>query len=688
MILIELTAAINSIGALKPFYLSSEAFVTRPNDSPANVAFIPALIDPGSLGVAAYSDGRTGGGSKLEVGEIVVANSDGQFDAWLNYGFDGRPLTIRSGTGGAYPADFPAILAGTVESIEADFEKLVIRLRDRQYILQKPVLTNRYKGDNAGPVGLEGTAADLKDKPKPRAIGKVFNISPPQVNAAKLAYQVSDGPVGEISAVYDRGAALTKGADYATSALMQAASPTSGTFITCLAEGYFRLGSLPAGQVTADVSEGRRNLLTWSEDFTAGWLNSGLTVTSPSLDHPSPTGTLTTSKIDDTNATSTDVFVYRTLAIPNDTKTYTFSLFLKAGTGAATQVDVVLQGGPAATVVGCTNLIAWPSTAFARNGAGFSSLTRVGDDGWYRLAVTLTNNAANNTQFAVSIRPAVGGTGTGYGYVWGAQLELAGAATPYLTSGATQGVGRVVGEVLNLLATGADVPSNSIDAAALDAEIPTTVGIYLDGEETFQDAMDQIAASVGAYYAFDAEGRLKIGRLTPPDDEAPKAFIRDYDCLDGLERRPAKDTGLPIWRATVRHSKNWTTQGSDLAGAVNPDRRAYLAEAYRDAKAESAGIKKQFLMAGELTVESLLTAPEDAASEARRRLAMHQERRDIFDVPVPQEAFARWVSGGLRMMDVVYLTLNRFGLGTGKAFRLIGVRLELAQQRAILSLWG
>lgn len=688
MILIELTAAINATGTTKTFYLSSEAFVTRPTDTPANVAFIPALLDPGSLGVAAYSDGRTGGGSKLEVGEIVVANSDGQFDAWLTYGFDGRPLTIRSGTGGAYPADFPAVLAGTVESIEADFEKLVIRLRDRQYILQKPVLATRYKGDNTLPTGLEGTAADLKDKPKPRVLGKVFNIAPPQVNTAKLTYQVSNGPVGEISAVYDRGAALTKGADYATSTAMQAASPSSGTFITCLAEGYFRLGSLPAGQVTADVTEGRRNLLTWSEDFPAGWSTSGVTVSLVGFAASgvlAPNGADVVNKIEDSNATSTDVYAYRTLTIPNDTKTYTFSVYLKAGVGAATNVDVALQGG--SPVLGCTNAIGWAGGTLTRSGAGISSLTPVGD-GWYRLAVTLTNNLANNTQFAVSIRPAgIGSGATGHCYAWGAQLEIAAAAAGHLRSTATPGIGRSVGEILNLLAAEAGAASNSAAAAALDAEIPAAVGIYLDGEESFQDAMDQIAAGVGAYYAFDADGRLNLGRLTPPL-ELPRASIRDHDCLDGLERRPAKDTGLPIWRATVRHAKNWTTQGSDLAGAVSADRRAYLAEAYRDVKAESPSVKNQYLMAGELTVESLLTSPADAVLEAQRLLALHQARRDIFDAPVPLEAYARWVSEGLRMMDVVYLTLNRFGLGTGKAFRLIGVRLELAQQRAILSVWG
>jgi hypothetical protein len=37
---------------------------------------------------------------------------------------------------------------------------------------------------------------------------------------------------------------------------MQAASPGAGTYITCLAEGYFRLGTAATGLVTADVTQG------------------------------------------------------------------------------------------------------------------------------------------------------------------------------------------------------------------------------------------------------------------------------------------------------------------------------------------------------------------------------------------------------------------------------------------------
>lgn len=257
MIVVEITGAVNSSGSLNTFYLSTDSFTTQPTDTPANVSFEPRLIDPASIGINAFSDSKTGGATKLEVGEVLIANLDGALDGWLNYSFDGRPIIIRSGTSGAaYPSGFQTVLSGTVESIDANWHNIIIKLRDKQWYFTTPILTTAYLGNNTLPNGLEGVPTDIGGKLKPKCYGTVFNISPPVVNTSKLTYQVNRGVVNDIPAVYDKGLALTKGADFATSALLQAASPAAGTYITCFAEGYFRLGSSPAGTVTADIVQG------------------------------------------------------------------------------------------------------------------------------------------------------------------------------------------------------------------------------------------------------------------------------------------------------------------------------------------------------------------------------------------------------------------------------------------------
>lgn len=523
MIVVEITAAVDASGTLETLYVSTDRFVTSPTDMPAGIAFDPRLIDPGTIGVHIFADGRTGGATKLETGEIVLANADGALDAWLNYSFDGRPVTIRSGNdGAAYPGSFSTLFSGTIEAAEATWDKFTLRLRDKQWRFTLPTLSSYYAGNNVLPDGLEGTATDIGGRPKPKTYGSVFNVSALPVNTSTLAYQVSNGAVNDISAVYDRGASITKGADFATSALLQAATPTVGTYITCFAEGYFRLGSTPTGTITADVSQG-------------------------------PTA-----------AVRTVAQILKQMALDS----------------------------------------------------GFSS-----------------------------------------------------------------------GEI------------SAADVTALDAIAPQVVGIWISDTSTFQQSMDLVAASVGAWYGFDSAGLLRMGQLLAPSG-TPAVTLYDYDVLNGVERRPPRDEGIPVWRVVLGYAKNWTVQGSDVAGIVTAASRSYLAQEYRYAESNDPSIKTQWLLAGTMSATldpgdvidtadnsatTLLTSASDADAEAARRLILYKDRRDLFDVPVSLDFIS---VNTLALGSVIDIQLPRFGMGAGRIFRLIGISLALAAGTATLTLWG
>jgi hypothetical protein len=506
MILIEVTAAVDAAGALQTLYLSDADFITEPSDTPANTAFLSRLKNSGTIGLHVYSDGKTGGASKLETGTITVANIDGEFDHWKDFSFDGRPLVIRSGTGGAYPSAFGVVFTGTVESVEVTWDLLIIRLRDKQFIFDRPVAATRYAGTNVGPLGLEGTSADLKDKPKPWTRGAPPNIPAPCVNTSKLAYQVNNGVVTSI-VVFDRGLELVAGTDHADSAALVAATVTAGEYDTCLAEGYFRLGSAPSGQVTADVVQG---------------------------------------------ATEVDRTVAQTLQA----------------------------------------------------------------------------------------------------------LALAAGLTP------------------------AEISAE--DVAALDALNPAVIGLYVADDETFRSAMDRVAASIGAYFIFDPLGVLRMGVLTAPEG-SPLLTLYDYDIGDDVQIKPARDKNIPVWSVTVRHTKLGLVQATDLAGSVDAERRAYLAQEYRSAKYEDAAIKDQYLLATEMQVDTLLTGEDAADAEAERRFRLHSVGRLRFDVSAPIDLLT---ANGVWLARVIALDLNRFGLAGGRSFRVLDIALDLSKQRAFLNIWG
>lgn len=205
-----------------------------------------------------FSDGHTFGRTRIGHGDMVLANSDGGLDYMLDYSFAGRRITIRLGT--EYPdtrglVAYTPILVGTMEQVELSWNRVVVRVRDRQQDLANPLQAIRYTG---GGVTLEGNDADLKGKAKPLVFGKVFNVSPPQVDTNRRIYQLHTGEaISSLNAVYDNGALLTAGAAYASQADLLATAPAANQYRfwnDATAGAFFRLGSDPSGTVTADAT--------------------------------------------------------------------------------------------------------------------------------------------------------------------------------------------------------------------------------------------------------------------------------------------------------------------------------------------------------------------------------------------------------------------------------------------------
>lgn len=232
---------------------SNLGFLTGPGETPANTFYAPRLKQAASLRTDMFADRTTAGRNRPGYGEARLDNLDGELDGLDDaYAFDGRRLTIRLGEeGGAYPADFPITFTATIESVELTEDALVFVFRDRLTELDKPLISAAYLGNNALPAGLEG-GADIAGSQKPRGYGTVKNMAPVLVNTARLIYET--GPCASITAVYDKGVALSKGTDYTSQSQMETTAPASGQFRVWPAGGYFRLGSSPVGKITADVT--------------------------------------------------------------------------------------------------------------------------------------------------------------------------------------------------------------------------------------------------------------------------------------------------------------------------------------------------------------------------------------------------------------------------------------------------
>jgi hypothetical protein len=179
---------------------------------------------------------------------------------------------------------------------------------------------------------------------------------------------------------------------------------------------------------------GTRNLLTYTEQFdNAAWTKLRATVTANAT--TSPDGTSNADTLLNTAVAGTHVSI-QTITKAASALPYTSTVYLKKSTLDQGELRMSDQSGNG---VRCTfNLTTVAVEASIAFGVGFvtgsSQITDAGN-GWYRVTITGTTNAAVVLGIEVYIADASGNisyTGTGAGFfVWGAQLEQSATATAY-----------------------------------------------------------------------------------------------------------------------------------------------------------------------------------------------------------------------------------------------------------------
>lgn len=217
---------------------SSNGYTTTPTDVPASTWYDSRLTN--QIRLERRIVGRDGmGGLSSVFAECEIANADATLDnLTLNYSIDGRPARLYAGRAGDSFSNFGLVFGGVVQQVAYSFSSIRMSLSDGAAKLDVPIQKTAYLGTG----GNEG-GADLAGKPKPKCYGQVFNITPPLVDAANLIYQVHDGAISDVTAVYDRGILLAR----------VGGAPAAGQYQPNVSNGTFKLGATPAGTVTADV---------------------------------------------------------------------------------------------------------------------------------------------------------------------------------------------------------------------------------------------------------------------------------------------------------------------------------------------------------------------------------------------------------------------------------------------------
>lgn len=305
--LLELNV-INPSSVAEVLYFSTKPYNTLPSEIPANTHYHPRLR-PGSLNLNLFTRSSIGGATRIGLGEIQLINNDGEFDYLNNYTISGQYFTILRGIDKTTPRNqMVTVSTGQVSRVDMDFDTIDLTIYDELNFFDKPLTSSVYTGTNVLPDGLDGTL-DIKGKTIPRVYGTVKNIEPVLVNTSLLIYQVSD-KICSIDAMYNRGSSWTQETDYASEAdlLTESDPPSAGCFRVYESStgSYFRLGSSPDGQVTADCSTSDGAVVHVLQEIAedAGWSTGDIDSTAFSTLHGIISATVGRYITSDTSALS------------------------------------------------------------------------------------------------------------------------------------------------------------------------------------------------------------------------------------------------------------------------------------------------------------------------------------------------------------------------------------------------
>jgi len=165
------------------------------------------------------------------------------------------------------------------------------------------------------------------------------------------------------------------------------------------------------------IEEARTNVCTYSNDFLTTWAAAYITATPNSA--ISPDGTMNATKFD----MASNGYTRRLSGhVPTVGQTYTFSVWIKAGTASEVKTVMLFTGG----------------------GLGYTSVTHTLTNEWQRFTITSTLASGTPDQ----VRARIMATQAGTIFVYGAQIEEGAFPTSYIpTEGAAATRARDLAEI-------------------------------------------------------------------------------------------------------------------------------------------------------------------------------------------------------------------------------------------------
>lgn len=690
-------------------YLASRDYRTGAEDTPAHTQFPARLSVPYSAESSILENGTPTAGGSASLGVVEIVNTDGACDNLAASSWYGRRLEIKVGTRAIPYQEWATVFRGAAEGLSWDYDRLTLALRAPSAGLAIPAQAARYDGRGAclrfdgvddyatgslaaGFLGSRTFEAWVRPLglPSPVAIAGMLVATGGSTNAGALyCFLFYNGQFGarlvksgldpgvsagggqavlgrwhHVAVVYDEtaGSLVVYQDGLPIAAIEVPFQPVTGPTAV-------NLGRNVAG---AQFFEGEIDeVRLWTRARTAAEIRGDM--------HRRLTGV----EADLAQYWRVDEGTGSTLA---NAVTGGASLSVSGAIWVGTNEGLEsVAGRPKPLVYGRVNhvepvLLDPAKLVYQVHDGPIQSVLGVYDQG-----VGLTAAGDSGDIYATAPDPGKYRTDRSRGLLRLGSVPV-GPLTVSLEGDASEGgYSAAVGEILRRLALRAGLTPEQLDEgsfAALSAARPGVIGYVVAESATAEQAISEIADSVGAYWTYTRGGLLSVGVVEGPGTAV--AEITEADIVLGtLERLPAP-TPVQRWRIAYGrvhrpHAAN-EIAGSVYSGA--PSTWLYLQSEWRWTVAEAPGLGAEAPTADEVLVHSCYAYEADARAEAERRLALYSAPRDVFSMGLTKYRHQ------LDIGQTVTLRLSRYGLTAGKQMVVVGWAEDATSGEMRVTLWG
>ena len=195
-----------------------------------------------------------------------------------------------------------------------------------------------------------------------------------------------------------------------------------------------------------------------------------------------------------------------------------------------------------------------------------------------------------------------------------------------------------------------------VNLATFDAAHPQLVGLYVSDRTNQAQAIQQLAASVGAQAVMSRTGQLRLVQIALPAAGVPVEIGPEHMRLDSLRAVQR----LPVVAAVkIAFDRNYTVQAS-LTTSIPPAHADLYATEWLTETAVDSVVKARYRLTDDPPqIETCLKTNADAQAEAARRLALSKVQRTIYEFDGEPEMMM------LELGQPVVLRDDRFGLQAG-----------------------